>query len=185
MHKFTFSVIESIQYSLPLFIKQFFSPKRYLFSIWPYRLLRLALAVIFIWSGSAKLIDPLSFAILIDSYGLTPETWTPFISYALPFLEVVAGIGLLFDLKGTLAIITTLLIIFMFILGYGIHMGLDVDCGCFGPEDPEAKAYHGLRPALYRDILMFIVIVYLYAWRFRNRHNLLHFKNLLCLKQRR
>ena len=41
--------------------------------------------------------------------------------------------------------------LFMAILGYGISMGLDVDCGCFGPEDPESKAFHGLRAALYRD----------------------------------
>jgi rhodanese-related sulfurtransferase len=53
----------------------------------------------------------------------------------------------------------------MAILGYGIWMGLDVDCGCFGPEDPESRAYHGLRSALYRDFMMLAGVLYLYAWR--------------------
>jgi len=44
-----------------------------------------------------------------------------------------------------------------------------VDCGCFGPEDPEAEAFHGLRPALYRDLAMLAAVVFLYAWR-RYRH---------------
>jgi hypothetical protein len=44
-------------------------------------------------------------------------------------------------------------------------MGLDVDCGCFGPEDPEAEAFHGLRTALYRDLFMLAAVGFLYAWR--------------------
>jgi len=56
--------------------------------------------------------------------------------------------------------------VFMSILGYGIHMGLDVDCGCFSAEDPEAEAFHGLRSALYRDLVMAAGIGYLYLWRF-------------------
>ncbi len=44
-------------------------------------------------------------------------------------------------------------------------MGLDVDCGCFGAEDPEAEAFHGLRTALYRDLVMMAGIVFLYVWR--------------------
>jgi hypothetical protein len=69
-------------------------------------------------------------------------------------LEVIAGIGLLFDIRGSLALITGLLVLFMVVLGYGIWMGLDVDCGCFGPEDPEAEAFHGLRLSLFRDLVM-------------------------------
>jgi hypothetical protein len=69
-------------------------------------------------------------------------------------LEVTAGIGLLFDIRGSLALIAGLLLLFMVVLGYGIWMGLDVDCGCFGPEDPEAEAFHGLRLSLFRDLVM-------------------------------
>lgn len=71
-------------------------------------------------------------------------------SILLPALEVAAGIGLLFDIEGCLSVIAALLCLLIAILGYGIWMGLDVDCGCFGPQDPEAKAFHGLRQSFYR-----------------------------------
>jgi hypothetical protein len=44
-------------------------------------------------------------------------------------------------------------------------MGLDVDCGCFGPEDPEAEAFHGLRLSLYRDLAMMAGVFFIYGWR--------------------
>jgi hypothetical protein len=74
------------------------------------------------------------------------------------------------DLRGSPTIIAGLLALFMLIMGYGIWMGLDVDCGSFGPEDPEANAYHGLRPAPYRDFFIGAAILYLYSWRvFRSK----------------
>lgn len=139
-------------------------PNRF-FSIWPYRALRVILSAVFFWSGVSKLISPDSFAIIIDSYGIVPGNWVAPVSIGLPTLEVVLAVGLLLDIRGSLAGIAALLAMFMAILGYGIHLGLDVDCGCFGPEDPEAEAFHGLRTALYRDMIMAATILYLYVWR--------------------
>jgi uncharacterized membrane protein YphA (DoxX/SURF4 family) len=135
------------------------------FSKWGYRFIRFTLSAVFIWSGISKLADPQSFAVIIDAYGLIPGSWVMPVSVLLPFIEVIGGAGLLVDLRGSLTTIAGLLLLFMLILGYGIRMGLDVDCGCFGPEDPEAKAFHGLRPALYRDFFMGGAILYLYLWR--------------------
>ena len=118
------------------------------------------------WSGISKLMDPKSFAVIIEAFGLIPESWVMPVSVGLPALEIIAAIGLLADIRGSLAIIAGLLILFMVILSYGVWMGLDVDCGCFGPEDPEGQAYHGLRPALYRDVVMMAGVFYLYFWRY-------------------
>lgn len=137
-----------------------------LLNIWPYRIVRLALAIVFLWSGIAKLANPTSFVVIIDSYGLIPDSWNLPVAVFLAALEAVVGFALLFDIRGSLAIVAGLLALFMVILGYGIWLGLDIDCGCFGPEDPEADAYHGLRPALYRDAIMVVGIIYLYAWRY-------------------
>jgi hypothetical protein len=87
------------------------------------------------------------------------------VAIGLPLLEVIAGFGLLFDIRGSLAVITGLLVLFMVVLGYGIWMGLDVDCGCFGPEDPEAEAFHGLRLSLFRDMVMLAGVIFMYGWR--------------------
>jgi len=143
-----------------------FSLVKVLLSIWVYRAVRFILAVVFVWSGISKLIEPQSFAVIIEAYGLLPDELIMAVVLFLPALELLAGIGLLIDVRGSLGIVAGLLFLFMVILGYGIWMGLDVDCGCFGPEDPEAKAYHVLRSALYKDFVMMAGVVYLYRWRY-------------------
>ncbi len=134
-------------------------------SMWSYRCLRWALGSVFIYSGVTKMVAPQPFAVLIEAFGLVPEILVMPVALMLPVVEMVAGIGLLADVRGSLAAIAGLLVLFAGILGFGIRMGLDVDCGCFGPGDPEAEAFHGLRTALYRDLLMLAVVGFLYAWR--------------------
>ena len=138
--------------------------KRFFFN-WFYRVVRWILGIVFIGAGSLKLWDPRAFAVLIEAYGFIPDAMLYPVAVVLPALEVLAGLGLLFDIKGSLAVIAGLLGCFIAILGYGIWLGLDVDCGCFGPNDPESKAYHGLRTAFLRDLFMVAGVVFLYAWR--------------------
>jgi uncharacterized membrane protein YphA (DoxX/SURF4 family) len=130
-------------------------------------LIRILLGVVFLWSGISKLMNPAEFAVIINEYGLMPDAWILPLAIVLPLLEMVFGLGLLLDIRGSLAVITGMLMLFITILSYGIWLGLDVDCGCFGPEDPEAQAFHGLRLALVRDIIMMLGIFYLYYQRFR------------------
>lgn len=132
---------------------------------WAYNLVRWVLGGIFIYAGSTKLLTPEILAVLIEAYGIVPEKLLMPVAIVLPALEVLAGIGLLFDIRGSLAVIAGLLVLFMAVLGYGIWMGLDVDCGCFGPEDPEAKAFHGLKVSLYRDLAMLAGVFFIYGWR--------------------
>jgi hypothetical protein len=132
---------------------------------WIYKLSRWSIGLIFIYAGIIKLLDPRTFAVLIDAYGIVPEILLIPLAIMLPALELAAGIGLLFDTEKSLSIISGLLLLFIAILGYGIWMGLDVDCGCFGPEDPEVKAFHGLRTTLYRDLVMLVTVVFIYGWR--------------------
>lgn len=132
---------------------------------WGYKLIRWILGGIFIYAGSTKLLAPEIFAVLIEAFGLVSDRLLMPMAIALPALEVIAGIGLLFDIRGSLAVTAGLLVLFMAVLGYGIWMGLDVDCGCFGPEDPESKAFHGLKVSLYRDLAMLAGVVFIYGWR--------------------
>ena len=132
---------------------------------WIYKLIRWILGGVFIYAGGTKLMAPRIFAVLIEAYGIVPDSLLMPVAIGLPFMEVVAGFGLLFDIRGSLAVISGLLVLFMVILGYGIWMGLDVDCGCFGPEDPEAEAFHGLRLSLFRDLVMTAGVIFIYGWR--------------------
>lgn len=134
-------------------------------SVWLYRLVRCVLSITFLYAGITKLVDPEAFGIIIDAYGLVPEYLIMPVAITLPALEVAAAIGLFFDVRGCLSAIASLLILFLGLLGYGIWIGLDIDCGCFAPSDPEARAYEGLRMAFYRDLLMAAGIFYMYLWR--------------------
>jgi len=131
-----------------------------------YHLIRVSLSVIFLWSGISKLMDPTQFTVIIDGYGIIPNAWVLPFAIIIPLLEMVFGLGLLLDIRGSLAGIAGLLMLFLAILSYGIWLGLDVDCGCFGPQDPESEAFHSLRPALYRDFVMIAGVIYLYFWRY-------------------
>ena len=132
---------------------------------WTYKIIRWVLGAIFIYAGGTKLLEPEIFAVLIEAYGIVPKGFIMPVAIGLPLLEVTAGIGLLFDIRGSLALIAGLLLLFMVVIGYGIWMGLDVDCGCFGPEDPEAAAFHGLRLSLFRDLVMMVGVIFIYGWR--------------------
>ena len=131
-----------------------------------YHLIRVLLCVIFLWSGFSKLIAPREFAVIIDSYGLVPEAWILPLAIILPLLEMIFGLGLLLDIKGSLAGITGFLMLFVVILSYGIWLGFDVDCGCLGPQDLKSEAFHSLRQALFRDFAMIGGVIYLYFWRY-------------------
>jgi uncharacterized membrane protein YphA (DoxX/SURF4 family) len=131
---------------------------------WPYRIIRLALACLFIFGGVIKLFDPKAFAATISSYDLVPETLLPVVAIGLPLIETVAGAALVFDRPWGLHLITGLLALFVFVLGYGIAGDLNVDCGCFGKEELHKQA--SLRGAFYRDLLLIgLVAPYLYLSR--------------------
>jgi uncharacterized membrane protein YphA (DoxX/SURF4 family) len=135
-------------------------------SDWIYRIVRLVYVVLFLYAGVNKLLNPRAFATVIDAFGLVPDPLIMPIAFALPILEILAAVGLLFDVRGSLGLVSGLLAFFMAVVSYGIWMGLDIDCGCFGPGDLEGEAYKGLRPALYRNLILSVGIFYLYGWRF-------------------
>ena len=144
--------------------KHGFLPTKSIF-LWLYHVTRVSLSVIFLWSGISKLFDPVSFAIIIDAYGLIPEMLSLPAAILLSFAEFIAGLGLLFDIRGSLSSIFMMLVFFMAILLYGMWLGLDIDCGCLSQSTPESKTFHDLSTAFFRDSIMFSGIVYLYAYR--------------------
>jgi len=143
-----------------------------------YRLCCWILGIVFIYAGGTKLTDPVVFATLIEAYGLLPEILLLPVAVVLPILEIVGGIGILFDAKGSIELISGLLVLFLLILGYGMFMGLDVDCGCFSPEDPESRAFHGLQTAFFRDLVMAAGIVCAYIWRRYRKKYKLNFREI-------
>lgn len=138
-----------------------------LLSRWAYRIARITLAVVFLYAGAIKLADPKAFARVISEYGLVPEQALVLIAVGLPILEFLAGLGLIYGVRGSLEVILGLLMMFLLVLGFGILNDLRVDCGCFSAE--EVHAQNDLRKAFYRDIAMMAVAIYLFLWRSMKR----------------
>jgi len=138
--------------------------KRVLMSRTAYFAVRLVLAAIFIYAGSAKLVDPKAFARIISHWDLVPEFFLPVVAIGLPLLEVLAGIALIFDMLIGLHTISGMMIMFITVLGYGVLLGLDVDCGCFGAQELQER--QGLQHALYRDFVFLGAVIFLYWSRF-------------------
>lgn len=128
-----------------------------------YWFIRIAIGSLFIYAGFIKIIDPGSFARLISHYNLVPELLLGPVAIGLPVLEMLAGFGLIFNMRGSLTTIFGLLILFVFILWYGILNDLNIDCGCFSPA--EIRSQNNLRQAFYRDLLMIAGITYIFFFK--------------------
>lgn len=129
-------------------------------TVWLDRIARWLLAAVFLSAGLPKLLQPELFATIIGAYGLLPYVLLLPAAIVLPLAEVIAAVLLFMNRKEGLWLAAILLACFIGVLSYGIHLGLDIDCGCFSLEDPERQAFSGLRTALYRDLLLLIPLVY-------------------------
>ena len=126
-------------------------------------LVRIIIGSIFIYAGFIKLIDPKAFAKVISQYDIVPEFLLAPLAIGLPALEFLAGLGLIFNIRGSLTVISNLLMFFILVLGYGLFNNMDIDCGCFSTE--EINAHNSLKQALFRDFLMIAAACYLYVFR--------------------
>jgi uncharacterized membrane protein YphA (DoxX/SURF4 family) len=130
---------------------------------WLYHFLRLSLACIFIYAGFVKLLEPRAFAHAIAQYDLIPEGLLPLVAVSLPALELLAGLGLIGEVRGSLTSIAILLLIFLVVLGYAVWQNLDIECGCFTIDELDAQDHVNI--AFWRDLMMIAATLYLYWWR--------------------
>ena len=116
-------------------------------------------AFFFLVAALPKLFHLSAFAEAVGAYGMLPDLLVAPVAFVLPLFEILLAIGLFF--KKRLAIYGTslLLVLFIGVLWYAVYLGLDIDCGCFGPGDPELTAFQGLRTALVRDIVLLLFMV--------------------------
>jgi putative oxidoreductase len=89
---------------------------------------------VFIFAGMEKIADPTAFAKSIYNYKLFPQALINLAAVIIPWIEVTAGILLIFHIypKENAAILNTLLVLFNIIVIISITRGLNIDCGCFG-----------------------------------------------------
>ncbi|MFO7525546.1 MAG: MauE/DoxX family redox-associated membrane protein [Ignavibacteriaceae bacterium] len=97
-------------------------------------LLRIFLGFVFIYAGAEKISDPSAFSTSISNYRLLPIFLVNFFAITMPWIEVAAGIMLIFGIsvKENAFILNTLLLVFIIAIAISLARGLSIDCGCFG-----------------------------------------------------
>jgi uncharacterized membrane protein YphA (DoxX/SURF4 family) len=133
-------------------------------SVWPYRLARWSLGLLFIYTGVVKLMDLGAFAENIADFGLVHPRLIQLTAVTIPVLETLAGVGLVLDLGFSLPVITALLTMFTTVLSYGLFLGLDIECGCLGTSRGLS-----MQAMLSLDLSLLGICVYLFWCRSRRR----------------
>ena len=130
-------------------------------------LLRIALGLAFVWSGTVKVLNPDAFAEIIFNYQLLPDVLVNLTAIILPWVEVTCGLALVFGkfVRGAAFVICMLMVVFMGAMFFNYARGLNIACGCFtvdaDPSDMSLTIMRDsamllvgamvLRKALYRD----------------------------------
>ena len=100
---------------------------------------RLILSAAFILAALPKIQDPAAFAISVEGYHVVTANLAMWIALVLPWLELVAGFGLLIPQirRGSNLIIALLLVLFIALHASAWARGLDINCGCFNAHESE------------------------------------------------
>jgi len=99
---------------------------------------RLGLGAVFLYAAYTKLKLPwITFAATIEAYKLLPESGVVFVARTLPWFEATLGALLVlgFGLRWVAAAASALLLAFFAAMVRSYALGLQIDCGCFGPGD--------------------------------------------------
>ena len=106
-------------------------------------LIRVYVGGYFLYAAVPKIDTPLAFATSIAHYGLVPDFAVNAMALILPWLELLAGVGLLvgFRTRTSAAICGVLLAMFTTAVAWAVIMNLNIDCGCFGDAGGETVSW--------------------------------------------
>jgi uncharacterized membrane protein YphA (DoxX/SURF4 family) len=95
--------------------------------------LRLFLGMMFVYASWDKILHPAQFAQAVYNYKILPVPLVNLFALILPWVELIAGLGLILGIyiRGNALIITCLLFTFVAAAGISIYRNLDITCGCF------------------------------------------------------
>jgi putative oxidoreductase len=96
------------------------------------RTLEVALGGLFFYAGLQKALHPYEFAEAVLAYQLLPESLVGVAAAGLPWVEIIAGLGLVTGCKRRSSLLVLAGLVFGFVIVILITMarGLKIDCGC-------------------------------------------------------
>ena len=121
------------------------------FRSWQVLAIRLVLGGVFVWAGTAKLVEIPSFVEAVAAFDILPVDWAVPFALSVIWIELIAGGLLLLDIwpRSNALVVLGLLVVFSAALGINMYRGNDVTCGCFGGDGGSSLAW-----TLLRDLLL-------------------------------
>ncbi|MFH1050402.1 MAG: MauE/DoxX family redox-associated membrane protein [bacterium] len=95
-------------------------------------LFRIILGAIFLIAATSKIADLGGFAKEISNYKIVPDIAVNLMAMSIPWIELVCAIFIIVGIrtKSSVAIIGSLLIVFIFAISIAMLKGLNINCGC-------------------------------------------------------
>jgi len=126
---------------------------------------RLYLGAVFLVACFHKILHPEVFALDVATYQFLPLWSVNFFALVVPWLELAAGLMLVFGVKVRAASLLTaaMMVSFMVGLSFALHQGLDMSCGCFASQAASGDdpiSWH----TLVRDSVWLFQSLYIFAF---------------------
>ncbi len=121
------------------------------------RLLELLIALLFLYAGAAKALDPATFTTDVENYRLLPALPSALVAVYLPWLELVTALALLLNRlrAASLLLLLAMGAAFSVALASAWARSLDISCGCFGTQGGSVV------PALIRALVLLACLAWL------------------------
>ena len=127
---------------------------------------RLILGCIFVYASLDKLRHPDLFAEAVYNYQLLPDVVINLVAIWLPWLELVGGGLLILGIwvRGSVLVLSGLIVVFLTAMGINLARGLDIHCGCFSTQSSHTMTVF----TLFREVLFLLLAFYL-IWLYHIR----------------
>jgi putative oxidoreductase len=112
--------------------------------------MRWYLGYVFIAACLHKIAHPEAFAVDVATYEILPLSLVNIMAIVLPWIELFAGVMLIFGFKAraAAALVFGMMLMFIVALALALQAGLDMSCGCFA-----SQAAAGEDPISYKTVL--------------------------------
>lgn len=124
------------------------------------KILRVVLAGIFLAAGGSKILEPMLFQAVIQSYFAMPASLALVMAIVVPWIEIMAALSLLFNWKTLYSsgLIAGMSLFFFGLMAINYGKELPFGCGCFGFNGAElVSIYH-----VARELIIFSLAAMLF-----------------------
>ncbi len=129
-----------------------------------YHMIRIILAVVFIYASIDKIIHPQSFAQAVFNHQVLPGILINIFAVVLPWMELILGLCLFFNvwMTGASTLTAVLMFIFMSTITFNLLRGLDVGCGCFSTNAEASMNFLTFIRDIFFLCLSFSLVVFVF-----------------------